>query len=326
MLGIELSQLYYAAYGKSMIREKFPEYENRIAVGLVGQGSECFGFDDILSTDHDYGPGFCMWLTKEDYEKIGRELEYEYQQLPKEFKGFKRIESARAGRRIGVFEINDFYEIFVGPLSFNRSNEEWLRIPEKLLATVTNGKVFRDDLGEFTRIREELLKFYPEDVRIKKIVARAAVMAQSGQYNYARCMKRKDEVAASMALNEFVATSISMVHLLNRKYTPYYKWMHRSICKVEKLPQIYDLLEQLVKLPSQIDNWKNLDNTTFFYGINFKDEKVELIEKICALVLEELKNQNLISDTRENFLEAHIDELMRHIKDPRVRCLHVMEG
>lgn len=326
MKGIELSQLYYALYGKKMITQKFPEYESRIAVGLVGQGSECFGYDDILSADHDYGPGFCLWLTNEDYEKIGEELQYEYDNLPKEFLGYKRIESQRAGHRVGVMRISDFYGSFIGNLNNQSSNSEWVNVSEKLLATVTNGKVFRDDLGVFSEIRKELLKFYPEDVRIKKIVARAAIMAQSGQYNYPRCMKRNEIVAASLALNEFVAATISMIYLINKKYTPYYKWMHRGIRDMKKLSDIGEKLEELLMTPFQIQNWQNLDEISFLYGINLKDRKVALIEEICNEVLKELRSMGLVTDITDNFLEAHIDELMSNISDPMIKCMHIMEG
>ncbi len=42
-----------------MIAGKFQAYESRIAVGLVGKGSDCFGFDDVLSQDHDFGTALC---------------------------------------------------------------------------------------------------------------------------------------------------------------------------------------------------------------------------------------------------------------------------
>ena len=80
MQGMELSKAYYETFGRKMIQEKFPEYEDRIAVGLVGEGSECFGYDDEISKDHDYGPEFCMWMKRSDYEQIGEALQAEYEQ------------------------------------------------------------------------------------------------------------------------------------------------------------------------------------------------------------------------------------------------------
>ena len=69
--GLELSQEYYETIGRPVLEELFPAYMDKIAVGLVGEGSECFGYDDMISMDHDYGPSFCIWLTKKDYEVIG---------------------------------------------------------------------------------------------------------------------------------------------------------------------------------------------------------------------------------------------------------------
>ena len=51
-----------------------------------------------------------------------------------------------------------------------------MRIPEAFLATAANGRVFYDEYGRFTAIRNRIKSYYPEDVRIKKITARAAVM------------------------------------------------------------------------------------------------------------------------------------------------------
>ena len=42
MRGLELSERFYLEYGAPMIREKFPELEGIIAVGLAGSGSECW--------------------------------------------------------------------------------------------------------------------------------------------------------------------------------------------------------------------------------------------------------------------------------------------
>ncbi|MEI3503586.1 MAG: DUF4037 domain-containing protein [Anaerovoracaceae bacterium] len=70
-------------------------------------------------------------------------------------------------------------------------------------------RVFVDHLGTFSQIRSALKAFYPEDVLKKKLAARCAVMAQAGQYNYGRCMKRGDSQAAYLACGEFIRTAMS---------------------------------------------------------------------------------------------------------------------
>ena len=228
MQGLELAKRYYEEVGRPMLEREFPELLPRLAAGLVGEGSECLGFDDAISQDHDFGAGFDLWLSAEDYNQYGKALQDAYDRLPGEFAGIPaRLTSARGGGRVGVFEIEAFYSRFIGMEQPPRSLMRWLHLPEDKLAAVTGGAVFEDGLGEFSAVREELRKYYPEDVRIKKIAARAAKMAQSGQYNYGRCMRRGDTVAAMLALDEFVRQAISMVYLLYRTYMPYYKWMFR---------------------------------------------------------------------------------------------------
>ena len=75
MTAVERARKLYEEFGAPMIRERFPDYEGRFAVGLAGEGSECFGWDDAISRDHDYGPGFCLWLTEEDEIEVSRQNE-----------------------------------------------------------------------------------------------------------------------------------------------------------------------------------------------------------------------------------------------------------
>ena len=333
MNGLELSRLYYQQIGRPMLEEKFKEYLPRIAAGLVGEGSECFGFDDEISRDHDFGPGFCIWLEKKDFEKIGAEMQNEYDNLPKEFMGYSaRNTSRRGGGRVGVFEISDFYRRFVGTMQPPEKLIDWLYLPEHKLATAVNGEIFEDNYGIFSDIRNKLAAYYPEDVRIKKIAARASAMAQSGQYNYSRCMRRGDNVAADMALAEFVKATLSMVYLLNRQYCPYYKWQffglkklnaeigHQCVCS-----GVLNMLEKLSKTESQHNAWVPPFAEDWNPYINKYDKKVILIENICALVINELRNQNL-TDIDDSFLEAHTYKIMDCISDCELRRCHITEG
>lgn len=112
--GLALCRAYYEEYGRPMIHEKFAAYEDKIAVGLCGEGSDCFGYDDEVSRDHDWGPGFCMWMNIEVYDEIGKSLQKAYEALPKEFMGFHRVETKRGRGRMGVCTIAGFFQRILG--------------------------------------------------------------------------------------------------------------------------------------------------------------------------------------------------------------------
>ena len=68
MNGLELSKAYWENCARPLFRRELSAFLERAAVGLVGEGSECFGFDDEISRDHDWGPGFCLWLPESEWE------------------------------------------------------------------------------------------------------------------------------------------------------------------------------------------------------------------------------------------------------------------
>lgn len=280
--GLELSKCYYETYGKAMLKEQFPEYADRVAAGLVGHGSECLGFDDMCSKDHDFGPGFCLWLTEEDYEKVGQKMQEAYEALPKAFMGYPaRNTSKRGGGRVGVLSIPEFYEEFTG-------NGAWSEMEDEKLAMAVNGEVFDDPLGEFSAIREQLQNGMPFAVWKRRLANAVALTAQAGQYNYGRCKKRNDIVAANLALDEFVREGMRTAYLLNRRYMPYYKWAWRGLENLERLNELKPLFEQV---------------------LSSEGERESVVEEICARLLEELKRQNLTYG-EETFLELHVERIL----------------
>lgn len=308
MKGMLLAEKYYEAYGKTMIHEKFSDYENQIAAGLVGEGSECFGYDDKFSMDHDFGPGFCLWLPDTEYNAIGSILQEAYDALPQNYLGYRRNSGQHSWRRVGVFRISDFYRKFVGNIEDFSDESHWLYVPEHLLASAVNGKVFHDPAGEFSAIRTYLQNYYPEDVRIKKIAAKFALMAQSGQYNYYRTIQRKEYVAARQALDIFIRESISLSFLLNKTYMPYYKWSFRRLNELPVMKQIFPLIHELSVISVTED---------YIAGNH--------IETICQAAVNETAAQGLLTENYD-FLDSHTPEIMSHIKNPTIRNLHVMQG
>lgn len=304
---LDLCQAYYETYGKKMIHDNFPEYEKRIAVGLCGEGSECFKMEDRISMDHDCGPGFSMWVTRETYDAMGIALQAAYEELPKVFAGYIREDTVYGQGRCGVCIIDDFYKRVLGKDKIPEHPLEWNSIDEAFLATATNGKVFVDEEGLFTRKRESLLAYYPEGVWLEKLGKKLIYAAQTGQYNYGRMMARGDYVTAGITLSKYMETIMEVVYLLNRTYCPYYKWKRKMMGTLQVLPEIGPILDAIGDMPSQRQAWEHY---TYNGNPNPNDMIAQTIEIIAKLVTDVLQKMEL-SDMADPYLEVQGQAVLR---------------
>ena len=339
--GMQLAQSYWQTYGKSLLDQpKFARYKNRIAAGLVGHGSECYGFDDEISRDHDFGPGFCLWLTDEDYAEIGADLQDAYDALPRKYAGFDsrnetpRAKSCESSKRVGVFSISEFFENLTGFPTAPAANEPhlWLSLSESTLAAATNGKIFADPLGEFSKTRQSF-KLMPDEVRISLISRRLGMISQAGQYNFPRMIARKDASAAWLSINEFVRATASLVFLLNNPvtagYLPYYKWQFEALRKLSnrmasRLPEVCGKLESVMRLSSAACFGGDGSGGDGFgeggKGAGIAQKQVtQIIDSICEDIVRELQYEGL-SDCGETFLEWQRPYVEAHINS-RAACL-----
>lgn len=287
--GLALCREYYETYGRPMLEQKFPEYVNRIAVGLVGEGSDCFGYDDEFSRDHDWGPDFCIWVTEDVYTQIGEALERAYESLPNEFKGYKRTYSAKGVGRRGVMTISDFYRRLVQTSRWEEI--DWKQVGDFALATAVNGEVFRDDEGVFTALREKLQEGYPASVRLLKIAEGMARFSQCGQYNYFRMLAREDDLTAQLMLMDAIKEAMKLQHYIENRYPPHDKWLRRSLRETENGECLDGLLEELIGLTVKMPTC------------------AEKIEQIAAFFAKELYEAHIISDS-ESYLDVHTEELI----------------
>ncbi len=307
MKGIDISRAFYEEYGKPMIEEKFPEYADRIAAGLVGHGSECFGFDDEISRDHDLDAGFCLWLTDHDEKEIGFRLFREYSKLPDEYMGLKLKEKSAFGSNSkGVMTISDFYRRYTGRAGAPENLSDWLYTPSHYLAEAVNGEVFCDTLGAFSAVRNEIKYGMPEDIRLKKLASCALMMAQTGQYNYVRALSHGESGAARLALSEFVKQGIEIVFLLNKEHMPYYKWAFRAMKSLPILNDRAHTLEKMLDTPNS--NAAEIQNS---------------IEKFCADIISEFKRQGISSATSD-YLESHAYNITERINDNKLRNMPII--
>lgn len=357
--GLKLARAFWTQMGKPMIAAKYPQYAGRIAAGLVGHGSECYGFDDAYSQDHDFGPRFCLWLTDEDYAAIGEQLEADYEALPRKFsvdaQGHVTFEaharsdasgafpSAGAGspvtpraqganRRDGVFRIGDFFESITGyrTAPAQTAPHEWLMLQESTLAAATNGEVFADPTGLFSKTRQGF-KNMPDDVRLALISKRLGMIAQAGQYNLPRSLKRGDGAAAWLSIHEFVQATASLVFLVNVPmvvgYMPYYKWQFAALRKLSG-----SMFALLPNVGEQLETVMRLSSAACYGGAGFGEggkgaapaiKKInDIVEQIAADIVRELKREHLTT-SGETFLEWQRPYVEDHIAsdDPVLKSL-----
>lgn len=357
--GLKLARAFWTQMGKPMIAAKYPQYAGRIAAGLVGHGSECYGFDDAYSQDHDFGPRFCLWLTDEDYAAIGEQLEADYEALPRKFsvdaQGRVTFEaharsdasgafpSAGAGspvtpraqganRRDGVFRIGDFFESITGyrTAPAQTAPHEWLMLQESTLAAATNGEVFADPTGLFSKTRQGF-KNMPDDVRLALISKRLGMIAQAGQYNLPRSLKRGDGAAAWLSIHEFVQATASLVFLVNVPmvvgYMPYYKWQFAALRKLSG-----SMFALLPNVGEQLETVMRLSSAACYGGAGFGEggkgaapaiEKInDIVEQIAVDIVRELKREHLTT-SGETFLEWQRPYVEDHIAsdDPVLKSL-----
>jgi len=311
MQGLTLAREFYHAC-RPVLWEEIPDIMARAAIGLVGEGSECFGCDDTASRDHDFGPAFCLWLPHAELQRHAPRIEAALRRLPAHFGGFdSRLAPAKRLGRVGPLAVEDFYTFFTGLSELPATWQEWLAIPEYQLAACTNGEVFEDAAGEFTRRRRALLAGYPDDVRLKKMAARCMIMAQAGQYNLPRCLQRGDGPAAMFCVTRFAEAALSLVYLCNARYMPFYKWAARLASSLPILgAEVTQTVNRLAAMP--LRGAEDMEAT-------------RVAEDFCAAVARHLRHMGLSQDTG-NWLWAHGPQIMRHVREPQLRHMDMLQG
>ncbi len=309
MRGLSLARAFFASCEASL-DEHIPDIMAVAAIGLAGEGSECFGCDDEISRDHDWGPGFCIWLPAAKLSASSSRIEAALAELPQSFAGYpSRMRSESRIGRVGPLSIEAFYTGYTGLSHAPQTWQEWRRIPEHALAACTNGEVFRDGGGEFSAWRRALLAYYPRDLWLKKLAARCMNMAQAGQYNLPRALRRGETVCAMLCVSRFVEAALGMLFLLNRRYMPFYKWA-------------WHIGRSLPYMGSEVaDTLKTIASMSLVEEGNAVCQQVEAL---CGRFAEVLREQSL-SREMDSWLWAHGPQLAARIGNPEIARLNLLE-
>lgn len=293
--GLELSKRFYEECGKPMLEKEFSEFIPHMAIGLVGEGSDCMGFDDETSRDHDWGPGFCIFIPERLEAEIGERLRASYDALPARFQGFKRTNTAQGKERCGVFTIEGFYRKYAG-YNPEDGSFDWRGLEDVSFLAATDGEVFADPEGKFSEIRETLRAGFPEEIRFLKLAEDCAKISQTGQYNYFRMLSRGDRMTADAMLMECTRHVCRLWHHLCNAYAPHDKWLVKS---TEMLPGGKEVVEVLKVLHKSL----SMDSE------QARSTALAYLEELCGGIAKALYDESLISDV-DPYLDHQVEELL----------------
>ena len=234
--GIDLSRRHYDEVVRPLIHARFPGLPHSAA--LLGRGSEVLGYDDEMSTDHDWGPRVLLFLSEEDHLAYGPAVQAE----------LDRTSPVRSVDRLPVDEVHTVRGYFREQLALDIDLEprarDWLTMPEHTLLTVTSGAVFHDEVGlEDARGR---LSYYPRDVWLYLMVTgwwrlhpEMNLVGRAGHVG--------DELGSSLIGARLVSDLMRLCFLMERRYAPYSKWFGTAFARLPCGPPLVPVLRRVLR-------------------------------------------------------------------------------
>jgi hypothetical protein len=264
--GLELAERFYWEAVRPLLDRNFRGVAHSAA--LLGPGSEVLGYDTPLSTDHDWGPRFQLFLSPDDHASYAAAIDRVLkEQLPGAFLGysvnFSQPNAADGGTR-GMEEsagpVNHLIEVTT-PATFFRnwlgfdpflgiSPVDWLTIPEQRLLELTAGKVFHDGLGQIETLRAEL-SYFPHDVWLCRLAAQWNRISQEEHF-MGRCGDLGDDLGSRIIAARLVRDLMKLCFLMERRYAPYSKWLGTAFTRLPNGRRLAPLLQQVLEAP----DWK----------------------------------------------------------------------
>ncbi|MFW9982153.1 MAG: DUF4037 domain-containing protein [Candidatus Thorarchaeota archaeon] len=256
--GLDLSEAFYREAVKPVIDEHFPDLVYSAA--RIGQGSDVLGYDTAQSMDHDWGPKLQIFLNDSDYgalkEKIDNilreNLPYEIRGFPTNFghneDGSTTMHLINSGPVNHGVEINTVSGFFIEYLGFNPTEDlriiDWLVLPQQMLQSIANGRVFRDDLEKLESIVNKL-EYYPHDLWLYLLSNQWRRIAQEEAF-VGRSAQVGDELGSRIIATRLIRDMMMLCFLVERKYAPYIKWFGSAFSKLKNAKSLTPLFIQII--------------------------------------------------------------------------------
>jgi hypothetical protein len=276
---LTLGHRFFDELVKPSMEKVCPEVLETGACGIFGNGSECFGMDDVYSRDHHWGPSVSILLPDELLQEMDPDTWKRVAAgLPDTFKGFKLEKGLVGTAGLAPDGIGAFLTRTIGRTGLPETATDWLDMPEEDIAHVVNGEVWHDGSGEFTHIRSVLLDYYPDDVWKRRIAHWCRYASGMGLYAMRRAIVRKNMPFCFTAFSRTLKMTMELAFLLNRRYFPYDKWLYPCFLRLDKLAsEMTPLIEESTR-----------DDTSW-------ERRIHLLEQLHDLLDDEMVELGLVS-------------------------------
>ena len=225
--GLDLSRDFYHELVRPILDADFSGL--LYSAALLGRGSEVLGFDDEMSTDHDWKPRVLLFLEEEDQARLGEDVgDTLRRELPASFRD-----------RPVDCEIHTVRRYFLHQLGMDVDSElaarDWLTLPEHGLRMFTAGEVYHDDVG-LQPVRDRLA-YYPRDVWLYLLMAgwwrvhpELNLVGRAGSVG--------DELGSALIGSRLVSDLMRLCFLMERQYAPYSKWFGTAFSRLDCGPDL----------------------------------------------------------------------------------------
>lgn len=259
--GLQLNARFYAEVVRPLLDAHFPGLAHSAA--LMGYGSDVLGYDTVMSTDHNWGPRFQLFLTPATYEREQAAIDQCLcHHLPSTFLGYavnfsepdladggvQRMEAGEPQRVRHLIEITTIPAFFQRYLALDPYAEvaalDWLVLGEQKLLETTAGQVYYDGLDELGKLRAKFA-YYPHDVWLYRLAAQWTRISQEEAF-MGRCGDVGDELGSHLVAARLARELMRLAFLLERRYAPYSKWFGTAFSRLSCGPALTPLLNQLL--------------------------------------------------------------------------------
>ena len=266
MHNLELNAHFYRELIRPILATHFGDLPH--AAARIGHGSEVLGYDDTMSTDHDWGLRLQLFLHRDDYTQHAEEIVQTLaEQLPYTFRGYSThfsppdpndngsqtlsvIDSGPVNHRITVHTVRSFvHQHLAFDIEQPLTPADWLTFTQQRLLGLTKGAVYHDTVG-LEKVRHQFA-YFPDDIWLYLLAAGWTRINQE-DHLMGRAGFAGDEIGSALIGARLVRDIMSLCFLMARRYAPYPKWFGKAFGELDCAM----VLEPILRGALSAENWQ----------------------------------------------------------------------